>query len=245
MDGLEIDGDVVDGSEETTSKDEGKCTHDPVCAYLGKSRGNHGTFALEILKSSPGGSDGDKSDQKTNDNRRIPGVSNTAILNSQDVSDGSAHHQHNAQGIHLKELFQEGSLNRGSLLRSLKEDQNNESRDTSNRQVDVETPSPADVVCESASQKRANNTSKSIGSTDDTSEGRSPLRRSRKGNNSISTGTEASSADASNRAAGNEGLCVGRSAAYDGPDFENKDCDEKRCFEWEVLVNFTPCLLFG
>lgn len=215
MDGLEVDGDVVDGGEEAAGKDESKGAHDPVGALPGESRRNHGSLALEVLKGSPSCRDGDKANEKANDNRRVPGVGNTAILHSKDVSDGGAHHQDNTERVHLQELFQESCLDGDSTLGRLEEDQYNQGGETSDGEVDVETPSPADVVGECAAQKRTNDTGKSIRSTEDAGKGRPLLGRSRKGDDGISASSETSGADTSNRASSNEGLCAGGSTAND------------------------------
>jgi hypothetical protein len=151
---LEVDGDVVDGKEEGTSKDEGKGAHDPNGAVLEDSDRNHGSLTLDVAGDGPNDRDSDPADKKADDDRRVPSMSLATILNRQNVGDGKTHHQDDAKGIHLKELLKKRSLDRNGSTRSLEEQEDDGSRDTSDGEVDVETPSPRDVIGESTTEER-------------------------------------------------------------------------------------------
>jgi hypothetical protein len=161
-------------------------------------------------------------------------------LDSEDVRDGEAHHENNANGIHLEELLKERSLDRDRSTGSLEEDEDDDGRDTSDGKIDVETPSPRDVIGESTTQERADNTGDTVGSTDDTSESRPSLGRSREADDGISSSTETGTTNASNGTAGDEGFGIGSGATDDGAELEDENGDNEGCLEREVLVDFTP-----
>lgn len=240
MDGLEVDGDVVDGEEERSGKNEGEGAHDPDNTVLEDSDRNHGTLTLDVTGDGPDNGDGNPANKKTNDNRRVPSMSLATVLDSEDVRDGKTHHQNNAKGIHLKELLKERSLDRDRSTRSLEEDEDDDSRDTSDGKVDVETPSPRDVIGESTTQERTDNTGDTVGSTDDTGKSRSFLGRSREPDDGVSSGTETGTTNAGDGTAGDEGFGIGSGATDDGAELEDENGDDERCLEREVLVDFTP-----
>lgn len=238
---LEVDGDVVDGGEEATGLDESDQRHDEVGA-LGKQLGrHHGVLALEPLDKRPSSDDEGESNEKANDDGRVPGVSDATVLDSQDEGDGGSHHQNNTKGVHLTDLLNKGRLDRDRISRSLEKDEDDGSRDTTDRQVDVETPSPRDVIGKSTSQQRSDDTGETIRSTDDARECRTLLRRCGKGNDGVRAGTEASGTETSDGSAGDEGFGVGGGAANDGAEFEDEDGDEEAGLEREVLVDLSPC----
>lgn len=142
MNRLEVDGDIVDGEEEATGKDEGESAHDPDGSVLDDSRGDHGSVTLPPLENTPSSHDENEADKETDDLRGTPLVLLTTILDGQDVRDSGTHHQNNAQGIHLSELLESSSLDRDGIAGSLEEDEDNESGNTTNGEVDVEAPSP-------------------------------------------------------------------------------------------------------
>lgn len=149
MDRLKVDGDVVDSHEEAASEDERKSTHHPDRAVLGDARRNHGPLTLEPLQEDPCGYDENKANQETNDNRRIPVMGLATILYGEDIADGSTHHQRDAQRVELTDLLKQGSLFGDGMAGSLEEDEDDERRNSSDGQVDVEAPSPSGMVGES------------------------------------------------------------------------------------------------
>jgi hypothetical protein len=240
VDRLEVDGNVVDGQEERTGKDEGKSAHDPDGAVLEDAAGDHGSFTLDVTGNSPGDSDSNPTDKKTDDYRRVPSVSLTTVLNSQNVRDGKTHHQDDTEGIHLEELLKKRSLDRDGSTGSLEEQEDDGSRDTSNGEVDVETPSPGDVIGKSTTQERADDRSDTVCCADDTSKGRSLLRRSRETDDSISSSTETCTTNTSDGTASDKGFSIGSGTADDGAKFEDEDGHNEGCLEREVLVDFAP-----
>lgn len=241
VDRLEVDGDVVDGGEEATSLNKGDQRHDEVGALGKQLRRHHGVLALEPLDKCPSSDDEGESNEKANDDGRVPGVSDATVLDSQDEGDGGSHHQNNTERVHLSNLLNKGRLDGDRISRSLEEDEDDGGRDTSDRQVDVEAPSPGDVVGKGSSQQRSDDTGETIRSTDDARKRRTLLRRCGKGNDGVRTGTETSGAETSDGSAGDEGFGVGGGAADDGAEFEDEDGDEEAGLEREVLINLSPC----
>lgn len=240
MDGLEVDGDVVDCEEEGAGKDEGKGAHDPDGSVLDDSGGDHGSLALEPLEESPSNNDEAESDKETNDDGGVESVSLATVLSRQDVRDGRTHHQRNTQGVHLSKLLQKRSLLGDSIARSLEEDEDDERGDTTDGEVDVEAPSPRDVIGKGAADEGTDDTGDSVGGADDAGKGGSLLRGRGEGDDCVGAGAETGSSHAGDGAAGNEGLSVGGGAADDGAEFEDEDGDKEGCLEGEVLVDFTP-----
>lgn len=243
MDGLEVDGDVVNSEEEGAGKDEGKGAHDPDGSVLDDSGGNHGSLALVPLEDSPSNDDEAESDEETNDDGGVESVSLATVLSRQDVRNGCTHHQRNTQGVHLSNLLQERSLLGDGVARSLEEDEDDEGRDTTDGEVDVEAPSPRDVIGKGAADEGTDDTGDSVGGADDAGEGGSLLRGRGEGDDGVGAGAETGGSHAGDGAAGDEGLGVGGGAADDGAELEDEDGDEEGCLEGEVLVDFTPCMM--
>lgn len=240
VDGLEVDGDVVDGGEEAAGLDKGNQTHDPVGALGEQLWRHHGVFALEPLAEGPGADDEGEADQEADDNGRVPGVRNASVLHRQDEGDGGAHHQDDAERVHLADFLNERRLDRHGVARRLEEDEDDGCGDTSNRQVDVEAPSPGDVVGEGSSQQRSDDTGKAVRSTDDAGKGGTLLGRRGEGDDCVCAGAEASGSQTGNGAAGDEGFSVGGGAADDGAELEDEDGEDEGGLEREILVCLAP-----
>lgn len=180
------------------------------------------------MKESPSGDNENKADKKTDDNGRVPVVSLATVLNSENIRDGSTHHENDADRIHLEELLKNRGLFRNSSTGSLEEDQDNTGRDSTDREVDVEAPSPRNVICEGTTEKGADNASNSVRGTDNTGESRSLLGRGRESDDGVGSGTQTSSSDTRDGASDDEGFGVGSGAADDGADLEDEDGDEER-----------------
>lgn len=240
MDGLEVDGDVVDGGEEATGLDEGDQRHDHVGA-VGKQLGrHHGVLVLIPLEKRPSTNNEDESNQEANHDGGVPGVRDAAVLDGQDEGDGGSHHQNHAEGIHLSDLFKQRCLDGHRVSRSLEEDEDDGRRDTANGQVDVETPSPADVIGKGASQQRSDDAGKAVRRADYPGIRRALLRRRGEGNDGVRTGSKTSGAESCDGSTGDEGLGVGSGAADDGTELEDEDGDEKGDLEREILVRLAP-----
>lgn len=240
MNRLEVDGNVVDGEEEGAGKDKSKGAHDSDGAVLDEMTRDHRSLTLVPAGKSPGSNNEDKANKKTDDDGRVPSVSLTTVLDSENVGDGGAHHEDDADGVHLSDLLKKRSLLGDSSAGSLEEEEDDASRDTSDGKVDVEAPSPRDVVSESTAQERTDDTGNTICSTDDTGKSRSLLGRCREGDDGIGTGTQTSGANTSDGTTGDQGLSVGGSTADDGTELEDEDGDDEGSLEREVLVDFTP-----
>lgn len=168
-------------------------------------------------------------------------MGNATVLDSQDERNGGAHHQDNTERVHLSDLLRERRLDRHRIARSLEEDEDDGRGDTTNRKVDVEAPSPANVVSEGSSQQRSDDTGKAIRSTDDAGERGTLLGRRREGNDCVRAGAEASGTQTGNGSAGDEGFGVGGGAADDGAEFEDEDGEDEGGLEREILVCLAPC----
>lgn len=188
----------------------------------------------------PGADDEGEADQQADDNGRVPGVGNAAVLHRQDEGHGGAHHQDDTQRVHLSDLLKERRLDRHGVAGRLEEDEDDGRRDTSDGQVDVEAPSPGDVVGEGSAQQRSDDAGKAVGSTDDAGEGGTLLGRRREGNDCVCAGADARGSQPGNGAAGDEGLGVGGGAADDGAELEDEDGENEGDLEREILVCLAP-----
>lgn len=220
--------------------DKGNETHDPVDALGKQLWRHHGVFDLEPLAEGPGADDEGEADQETDDNGRVPGVGNASVLHSQDEGDGGSHHQDDTERVHLSDLLRERRLDRHGIARSLEEDEDDGGGDTTNRQVDVEAPSPGNVVGEGSSQQRSDDTGKAVRSSDDARKGGAFLGRRGKGDDCVGAGAEASGTQTGNGAAGDEGFGVGGGAADDGAELEDDDGEDEGGLERKILVRLAP-----
>jgi hypothetical protein len=96
------------------------------------------------------------------------------------------------------------------------------------------------VISEGTTKERTDDTGDTIGGTNDTSESRSLLRRSRETDDGISASTQTSTANACDGSASDEGFGIGSGTANDRTKLENEDGDDEGCLQGEVLVDFTP-----
>lgn len=237
---LEVDGDVVDGTEETTSKHEGEGAHDEVGSFTGHAGRHHGSLTRPPLEENPSSDDEGKADEETDDDGGVPGVGDTTELDGEEVADDGTHDQGDTRQIHLAELLEKRGLLRDSLLGGLEEEQNDGGRDTTDGKVDVEAPSPAHMVSEGTAEKGTDDTSETVRGADDTGEGGSLGRRRGEGNDGVGTGAETCSTQTGNGTAGDQSLSGGGGTANDGAEFEDENGDEERSLEREELVNLAP-----
>ena len=240
VDGLEVDREVVDRREEATTEDKGAGAHNPVGALAEELGRHHGTGPLVPLPDPPHNHDGDEANYKADDDGRVPGVLHAAVLEGEEVRDTGAHDQGHAEGIHLQDLLLQGGLLGGGMLWSLEEEEDDGGREGADREIDVKAPAPRDVVGEGAADEGPNDGGEAIGGAEDAGEDGSLLGWCGETDDSIGSGAETCGADASNGAAGDEGVSRGGRAADDGADFEYEKGDEGGCLEREVLVGFPP-----
>lgn len=245
MDRLEVHGEVVDGREETTSKDEGKGGGDPVGPLLDQLGADHGPLTLPPLEKTPGGNDQDKTNEESDDSAGVPGVRDTTVLDSKEEANSGSHDESDTGKIHLADLLDKGGLLRDSMGGSLEEKEDEESSHTTNGKVDVEAPSPRDMICESTTQERSNDATEPISCTKNTGKSRPLLRRRSKGNDRVTTGTQTRSTNTGNCPAGNERVGGWCGTANHGADLKDEDGDEEGDLEREVLVDLAPGGLEG
>lgn len=245
MNRLEVDRQVVYGSEEATSEDKGKGGGDPVTPLLDQLGADHGPLTLPPLKKTPGGNDQDKPDNEADDSAGVPGVRNTTVLNSKEEADSSRHDESNAWKIHLENLLSESGLLRDGVRRGLEEEEDEEGSDTANGEVDVEAPPPRNMVGEGTAKKGSNNATEAISGTEDTCESRSLLRRRSEGNDGVTAGTKTRSTNTSNSPTGNESVGGRRGTADHGADLEDEDSHEEGHLEGKIFVDLAPGRLEG
>jgi hypothetical protein len=114
------------------------------------------------------------------------------------------------------------------MSRGSEEEKDNGCRNTSDGEVDVETPPPGNVIGESTSQQRADDTTETICGTQDAGESRSLLGRGGKSYDGVGTSAEAGGTNASNRSASNESVGARCSAANRRANFKDEDGREER-----------------
>jgi hypothetical protein len=126
------------------------------------------------------------------------------------------------------------------MLRSLEEEEYDDGRDGADGEIDVEAPAPRDVVGEGAADEGPDDGSEAIGGADYAGEDGSLLGRRGEADDGIGSSAETCGADASNGAAGDEGVSRRGRAADDGADFKYEESEEEGRLEREVLVDFPP-----
>lgn len=107
-----------------------------------------------------------KYDQQGDDAAVRPGVGGATPLQGEEQADDAGEEKSCSKRVELQDLLLEG-LASGSNWHVLLQDQkDNQNCDGTDGEVDVEAPAPADVVCECATDQRANNTGDAKNSSD-------------------------------------------------------------------------------
>jgi len=201
VDRLEVDRQVVDDDEVCSGKEEGVERADPNCSVAEQTGDDHGALAVIVLPAEEGDGNSHEADKEADDGCRVPRHGHASILKGQDVRDQTAHDQEGAERIHLEQLLRERRLNRLSGRGSFEEEHEDGSRDASDREVDVETPTPRDLVRESTSDQRPNNRSNAVRCTNDAGKHGTSRGRSGEGNDSVATGADSGGANTSDSTA--------------------------------------------
>jgi len=172
---LEVDGQVVEQQEEGAAEEK-YVNHGGVDGALFQDTSDdHGTFAEEVFEDDEEHDDDPEGDEGADDRAGGPGFRYAAPLQRQEIADDACEHESVAERIHLKELLFQNSFLWHSRRRSLEEKEDNDSGDAADRKIDIEAPSPRDMVCEYTSKKGPDDTRYAVTSTQHASEGRCHL----------------------------------------------------------------------
>lgn len=225
--------------EESSSEEEG--VHGVGDVLLEEARGNHRTLAIEVLQDGPEDPDEDPADAETNDSLVRPGVLDAAILDEEGVGDDTAHGERDTGGVHLQDALLPSRLDGDGGARGREEQEDEGTGDGTDGKVDVEAPTPADVVGEGAADQGTDDAGETVGGADDTGEGRAAGRGRREGDDGVGSGTQTGATETGDGAADDEGFGVGGGTADGGTDLEDEEGHEEGPLEVEELVDLTPC----
>jgi hypothetical protein len=148
IDALEVDGHVVDDWEEGTTNGDGDTGHDQVRSVSDDAWYDHGTLAHPPLIGRPNEEDENKTDEETNDFGASPAVFSLAVLNTKNEANSCSDEKTNTDEIHLQHFLLQGDPGWLRLGWVTEEEGDDSDGDGANRQVDVEAPSPRDLISE-------------------------------------------------------------------------------------------------
>ncbi len=222
QDALKVDGQVVQEDNVAPHEEELVRGRGRERALLVESRQHHGVIAQPDLPCHQGDGDESEADEKTDDNAAVPGMGVSSILKGQDKTDDASHGQRDTNWIHMQQLLRPRHPGRRRSSREAEKEEDRHRGDPPNRQVDVKTPSPTDMVGECATKKRSKNGSKGICHPNDTHHHRSLCWWDREGDDTGATHRQAGAAQPSNSPSNDQGLGVGRDYTDQTPDLEDE-----------------------
>lgn len=142
---------VEDHHEETGSQEGTKESTAPDVAVL-EHAGWHGCGLLlpDLDPDEAGDQDGEDHEQG-DDASTLPGVDGATPLQGEQQANDSGNEEKGSFQIHLSKLLHEGQILLDFFAGNLEEEDDEDGGDEAERQVDVETPAPRDVIRECAS----------------------------------------------------------------------------------------------
>lgn len=146
LDGLEPDGDVVDHDEESGTQHGTEPGGSPHVAVLEHARRNGGILLLPDLHSEETDNKETSDDQERDDAATLPLVLDATPLQGKEKADDGGEEQGSTLEIKLLDLFLPGSVDLGGLALDGEEGDDEGGRYGTEGQVDVEAPSPSQVI---------------------------------------------------------------------------------------------------
>lgn len=237
---LEVNGQLIDDEEVGSGEEHRKEGAEADCALLDDTRYDHRSLALVHLPENEGDHDESSSDEEADDFAVAPCILLAAVLEGEDIGNERADHHDNSNGVHLEELFPPCCFDGLGAGWCVEEEEDNDCRDGTNREVDVEAPAPSRMVRKDTANQRPNNGSKAIRHSDEASVQSSLRRLHDKRNDGVRAGTNPRSSNTSDGPSDDQRRRVGSSAADDAAEFKDENRGEERPLEGEVLVGLAP-----
>lgn len=158
---------IVTAYEKGSTETECKPCRSPHVAVLDQSRWHGGLVAPPPLDNNEQHSQDSTAYEQDDKARVTPFILDPAPLQSQETTDDTRKEECTAQEIQLRDLIHETEaiLNR---FRALEEEQDEKRRNQPNRQVDVEAPTPRDIVRQGTAHQGSGDTGNAKRGTDHT-----------------------------------------------------------------------------
>lgn len=160
---------VEDEREETGAEEEGEEHGNQSVSVLEKTRGKCSLIALPKLNTNEDGNHETKSNKQANDLGVVPGVLSTTPLKSQEKTDDTGNEDCGTSEIESENTSEEGFvLGFVGVAVDVNEKEDDDHGQATDRQVDVEAPSPGSVFGEDSSEKGTCDGSNSPHTTNET-----------------------------------------------------------------------------
>lgn len=240
LDGLEPDGEVENHDEEGGTEGSTEPGTSPDGTVLEDAGRDSGSLLLPDLDGDESGNENSEEDEQSDDAAVAPGELGTTPLQSEEEADDTGDEEESTLKIEREDLVLDGRLLKSDLALGNLEEKNNEAgSDGTKGQVNVEAPSPSQVVSESAAHERTSNRGNTVHGANDTHVARTLLERNTAVDDEESSREDARSAETSDGTAENESDRVGGSTADERSEFEQEDGAQEDPFDGVVGVEFT------
>lgn len=207
---------------------------------LGGDADGHGSVILEVDLESDKTDDGEaEENEQGNDAAVTPFVDDTTPLEGEQEADDGGHEDGSAERVEVLESNPERLLLALRLLLKLEEGEKTNGRHGTNWKVDVETPSPCELLGEGSSHQRSSDRGNAVHRTNETKEGGAPLDAHGMGENDEGTGKDTSTSHTGNSASDNERHGCWRKSTNQGSDLEDAEGSEKDPFNVEHGVELS------
>lgn len=246
MDSLEPNGEVVNHDEECGTQASTKESARPNSSVQEDARRNGGLFSQPDLNHEEANDEHTKDNKQANDAAILPGILGTTPLQSQQQRHNTGDEQEGTEQIERLDLLLEAQLALGNLgLRQAQEGNDECNGNTTKGQVNVEAPSPSDVIGKGTAHKRSSNRGNTVHGPNDAHVHGTLAQRHGSVDNQQGTGEYTSSAKSGDGSAENKAHGVWRGTADEGADLKQEDGEEIDPFYGVEGVEFTKDELDG
>ena len=148
---MEIDRKIIQEDEEGSSHGKDISTHGADGSVLQQARLQECTVSREVFDADEDENEDAKQDEAGNDTAIRPLLGSASPLHCQQVANDRGHQCECAGEVHLKKLLFHSRLLGPGSLGCLEEQEDNGGGDSADGQIDVEAPSPGEIVREDTS----------------------------------------------------------------------------------------------
>ena len=212
---------------------------------LGDARRDDRQLALAHLKPAKGNDEHYEEHQENDDAGVAPGVARAAPLQRQEQADDGGDEEGGADGVELPQLLLQRQVAAARDAGRLEEEEDAGDGDGADGQVDVEAPTPADVIGEGSTEQRAGDGGDAVHGAYEAGVDGSLAQRNRVGDDDERPGEDAGGADAGDGTANDERIRRRCSAAHQRAKFEDADGAQKDPLDGEEGVKLAEHQLEG
>lgn len=240
LNGLEPDGEVEDHDEEGGTESGSEPGTGPDCTVLEDAGRDSGSLLLPDLDTDESSNENAEENKQGDDAAVAPGELGATPLQGEEEGDNTGDEEESTLKIERENLVLDGRLLESDLALGDLEEQNDEaSSDGTKGQVNVEAPSPSQVVSESTAHERTGDRGNTVHGANDTHVARALLERNTAVDDEESSGEDARSTETSDGTAENETDRVRGGSADERSEFEQEDGAKEDPFDRVVGVEFT------